>query len=330
MKLFFDARWIGDHGIGRFAREVRARLPDVCDLSAAASPSSPFDTAYLAMCLRALPSNAFFYSPGYSAPLATRVPFVFTIHDLAHIDFPGSRTALKAFYYERIMKPACRRARAVLTVSEYSKARIRDWSGVNPARIINVGNGVARSFCTSGNTYAHPRPYVLCVGNRKPHKNELRMLRAFAAVAHRVPHDLLFSGLRSGDLSHEIGALHLEDRVAFVGHVSDQQMACLYRGASALLFASLYEGFGLPVIEAMSCGTPVIVSNVCALPEVAADAALLVDPRSVEEIAAALARLLSDSSLSQTLIRRGVANARRYTWERTGSAVLQAIEACQQ
>ena len=327
MNLVFDSRWIGDHGIGRFAREVRARLPGAVDFHGGVRPSSAFDAAHLSLRLACASRSSFFFSPGYSAPLRTRVPYIFTIHDLNHIHFSPGRSALKARYYEHVMKPACFRARAVLTVSEYSRAQICDWSGIDQARVINVGNGLDPIFGNAGAKYPHPKPYVLCMGNRKPHKNEHRAVSAFALLADAIPHDLLFSGQPAPELTTHIRNLGLADRVSFLGALSDAQLADVYRGASALLFVSLYEGFGLPVIEAMACGTPVITSNVCSLPEVAGDAALCVDPLSIQEIAAALDQVLSRSSTTDERVRRGLVNVRRYSWERTGTAVRHAIEA---
>jgi len=326
MKLLFDARWSGQHGIGRFAREMRARLPVARELRAPVAPWSPLDPAHLTLRLLSAPRASLFYSPGYNAPLTSRVPFVFTIHDLNHIRFPEARTTLKSLYYERIMKPACRRARAVATVSAYSKADICAWSGLPPERVVIVGNGVGAPFAPQGERFAHPRPYVFCVGNRKPHKNEERCVAAFARIAARVPHDLLFTGAPSAPLLQAATAARLGGRVSFLGPLQDRQLAALYRAAAVVLFVSLYEGFGLPVIEAQACGTPVISSNVCSLPEVGGGASLLVDPRSVEAIAAALEAVLTDAGLARRLALAGQANCARYSWDRTGAALRGLLE----
>jgi glycosyltransferase involved in cell wall biosynthesis len=328
MNLLFDARWVGDHGIGRFAREVRSRIPAARDFQSRINPWSPLDAVHLSWRLSAMRKPVFFYSPGYSAPAATRVPFIFTIHDLNHVDFEESRTYAKEVYYERVMKPACRRARAVLTVSQYSRNRICAWSGVEPARVVNVGNGVDPVFGAHGGKYAHPRPYVLCMGNRKPHKNEARTLLAFASLARRIPHDLVFSGRPSEGLVRRAREAGVLQRVHFLGPLSDPELAGVYRGASVMLFVSLYEGFGLPVVEAMACGVPVVTSNVCALPEVAGNAALTVDPLSVDAIAEALWSSLTDETAVSARVREGISAVTRYSWERTGFAVRHVIESC--
>jgi glycosyltransferase involved in cell wall biosynthesis len=328
MNLLFDARWIGDHGIGRFAREVRSRIPGARDFVSRIKPWSAFDAAHLSLRLSSMRKPALFYSPGYSAPLTSRVPFIFTIHDLNHIDCAESRTYAKELYYERVMKPACRLARAVLTVSQYSRDRICAWSGIEPGRVVNVSNGVDPVFTAVGEKYAHPRPYVLCMGNRKPHKNEARTLLAFARVAPRIPHDLIFSGVPSGGLSKLIQEAGMSGRVHFLGPRTDAQLASVYRGAATMLFVSLHEGFGLPVVEAMACGVPVVTSNVCALPEVAGNSARTVDPLSVDAIAAALWASLADNTASTTRVREGLSAVAKYSWERTGFEVRRVIESC--
>jgi glycosyltransferase involved in cell wall biosynthesis len=307
---------------------VRSRLPGARDFYSDVKPSSPIDAAHLSIRLAAMPRETLFYSPGYNAPLLSRVPFIFTIHDLNHIDFPGNRTLAKAAYYRGVMKPACRRARAVLTVSAYSRQRICEWSGLEPARVVNVGNGVDPLFTAEGPAWPHQRHYVLCMGNRRPHKNELRTLQAFARIATDIPHDLLFIGDVSPELSSAIRSLGLFGRVQFLGALDDAALASVYRGADALLFVSLHEGFGLPVVEAMACGTPVITSNVCALPEVAGGAASIVDPTLVEAISDALLTVLTEPEVAAAMVAKGLANAGRYSWDRTAATVRQALDAC--
>jgi glycosyltransferase involved in cell wall biosynthesis len=166
------------------------------------------------------------------------------------------------------------------------------------------------------------------MGNRKPHKNEARTLLAFAKVADRIPHDLIFSGVPSDSLLKRIQEAGMSGRVHFLGRRSDPELASAYRGAAAMLFVSLHEGFGLPVVEAMACAVPVITSNVCALPEVAGNAARTVDPLSVDAIAAALWTSLSDDTASMTRVREGISSVAKYSWERTGFEVRRVIESC--
>jgi glycosyltransferase involved in cell wall biosynthesis len=322
-RLLFDARWYGEHGVGRFAREVSKRLEDVTEFRGALEPWHPLDCFYSSLRL-SIERDTVFYSPGYNAPLANR-SFAFTIHDLAHIDNEENRTPLKAAYYELVMKPACKRALKVFTVSEYSRARIAEWSGLDEERIINVGNGVGSSFSAEGERWTLDVPYVFCPCSRRPHKNEERTMRAFARAYDGEPTKLLFLGVASEHLLEVARELGIASRVVFLGRVDDVQLASIYRGAETVVFASSYEGFGLPVIESMACGTPVVTSTVCSLPEVAGGAALLVDPARIDSIAAALSTLRTDSAERASLRERGLANVRRFSWDDTGAKVREAL-----
>lgn len=324
MPILFDARWYGDHGVGRFAREIRKRLDaDVTEFTGPIRPWHPLDCFYSGLRLATQPRQLF-VSPGYNSPLAN-VPFAFTIHDLAHIENDENRHPLKAAYYELIMKPACRRALKVFTVSEYSRARIAEWSGLDEGQVINVGNGVDATFCVDGEAQRFDAPYVFCPTSRRPHKNEERSMRAFARAYVNTPTKLVFIGQPSKELLAVAREVGIASRVEFLGLVDDQQLARLYRGAQVVLFASLYEGFGLPVVEAMACGAPVVTSNVCSLPEVAGGAALLVEPTRIDSIADALQALDKDEPRRQRMRELGLANARRFSWDVTGAKVRNAL-----
>lgn len=326
-RILFDARWFGDHGIGRFAREVRKRLGDAAEYTGTVRPYSPLDCVYSGLRL-ANERNTVFFSPGYNSPLGNS-SFAFTIHDLAHIDNPESRHPLKTAYYELVMRPACARALKVFTVSEYSRGRIAEWAGLDVSRIINVSNGVNGAFTNPGGRYRLDAPYVLVPGNRKPHKNEQRAMRAFARAYADDSTKLLYMGVSSLELLALAQELGLGSRVQFLGQVDDVRLAEAYRGAEVVLFASLYEGFGLPVIEGMACGTPIITSNVCALPEVAGGAALLVEPMREDSIVDALLKLKQDPALGDKLRALGLQNVARFSWDNTGARVRQAMSEVQ-
>jgi glycosyltransferase involved in cell wall biosynthesis len=322
--IYFDRRWEGAHGIGRFAAEVLSRIAGV-PLNISGNPADRFDSIRLSMALRNLPSGSMFFSPGYNAPLVSPVPFVFTIHDLNHIDRPENRTLLKQIYYSTILRSACNRAERILTVSEFSKNRIAEWSGISRELIVNVGNGVDPGFNPGVEPYVMDEPYMLCVGNRKAHKNETRVVDAFSRSKMSRDVRLVFTGEKTPDLIAKIKRSGVAERVVFAGSVPDNRMPSLYRGALALVFPSLYEGFGLPVLEAMSCGTPVITSNSSSLPEVAGGAGLLVNPESVEELASVIDHLLSDEALQEELRTKGLLRAKEYTWERTAARVRNVL-----
>jgi glycosyltransferase involved in cell wall biosynthesis len=318
-----DQRWIGNHGIGRFARHVLANL-DYLPVPLQSNPAAPLDSFHLARALRNLGTSDLFFSPGYNTPLFCSAPFVFTIHDLIHIRCPESRRSSTQLYYASVMKWACHRAARILTVSEFTRNEIIDWSGVPPAKVMNVGNGVDASFQPQGDLYGLQYPYLLAVSNRKPHKNERRIVEAFARAHLDAGIHLVFTGHPTAELERSIDSEKVRARVEFIGTIPEQRLASLYRGATALVFPSLYEGFGLPIIEAMACGTPVLTSNVTAMPETAGDAALLVDPRSLEQIVSGMEQIVADSS-RQRLRQQGLARASQFSWSRTRGTVQQVL-----
>jgi glycosyltransferase involved in cell wall biosynthesis len=265
-----------------------------------------------------------FFSPGFNPPPLSLSPFVFTIHDLIQIQMPGA-TVAKRLYYRSILKPACARAARVLTVSEYSRRAIIDWSGVPEERIVNVGNGVGTPFEFDGPRYEPGFPYILHVGNSRPHKNVGRMLAAFSRL-NWAGLRLVMAGYHKVEISARIESAGLGGRVICLDPVDDRQLARIYRGARAVALPSLLEGFGLPVLESMACGTPVVASKTGALPEVAGDAAVLVDPADVEDIRSGLERVLGDGQLGRTLRALGRERARQFSWDAVAHKVRAALE----
>lgn len=315
-EILYDARWIGNHGIGRFAGELLKFLPQLEPFQSRRQPSNPLDPALLAAALwKRRPS--LFFSPGYNSSLGWPYPFVFTLHDLNHLSVAENSSPAKRAYYKYVIRPACHKAAFVLTVSEYSRNEIRESAKVADEKLVVVGNGVGLPFGPSGGRYEPGYPYLLYVGNRKPHKNLPRLLKAFAISGVRKNVRLVLTGKRDSGISAQIEALGLDGDVRFVDAPTDEGLADLYRGAQALVFPSLYEGFGLPPLEAMACGVPVLTSNVCSLPEVVGDAAVLVDPLEVEAIAAGIRRLIDDAAWRDRLGQKGLARARQFSWQDT-------------
>src|SRR5438067_4301700 len=191
--IYYDDRWRGPHGIGRFSAALLERLPGM-PLRISGNPAGPLDSLKVALVLRTLPRGSVFFSPGYNAPLFSKIPFVFTLHDLNHIDRTENTSFLKRLYYRLILKRACKQAACVLTVSEYSRRRIVEWSGVPEDRVLTVGNGVDPSFSAGGRRYAPGYPYLLCMGNRRLHKNELRVIEALSVAEMPREMRLVFSG----------------------------------------------------------------------------------------------------------------------------------------
>lgn len=323
--IYFDSRWNGNHGIGRFSMELLKRLPGVVPLKIMGAKLSPFDplasTLALARC-----RHGCFFTPGFNAPLHSPIPFAFTVHDLIHLQVPGESSALRRLYYASVVRPATRKAQRILTVSQFSRQQIVEWSGVAAEKVIVVGNGVSQVFSPGAPPVGRPQPYLLHVGRRASHKNIPRLLQAFAASRAGAGLGLVFTGETDADTMQVVAALGLAAHVSFAGEVSDAQLADLYRGALALVFPSLHEGFGLPIIEAMACGTPVITSGVTSTAEVAGEGnALLVDPADVDALRAAIDQVSEDAALREQLRARGVLRARDFTWEAVAQRVQQAL-----
>lgn len=322
--IYADQRWIGNHGIGRFARKVLAGL-DYSPIPLSGHPAAPLDAWRLARALGNLTANDLFFSPGYNTPLFCASPFIFTICDLCHIYCPEMSSQLIHLYYATVMKRACRRATSILTISEFTRAQIVEWAGVSPEKVCNVGCGVDPAYGPEGDFYGLSFPYLLSVSNRKRHKNEVRLVQAFAKAGLGADMHLVFTGHPTTELADCVERHHLNPLVHFTGMVPEEKLPSLYRGAEALVFPSLYEGFGLPLLEAMACGIPVMTANTTALPEVAGGAALLVDPTSVEQIAEAMGRIVSDTTLRQQLRDKGIARAAQFSWTNTVSRVREVL-----
>lgn len=324
LNILFDARWVGNHGIGRFAGELQKAIPDLIPYQVRRRPSHPLDPILLGAALwRRKPK--LFFSPGYNSPLGWPGPFIFTLHDLNHLCVPDNSNAVKRAYYQYIIKPACHRAELVLTVSEYSKHEIVAWAKIDEKKIINVGNGVGLPFFPDGKKYDPGYPYLLYVGSRRPHKNLPRLLQAYSISGVRNEVRLLLSGEPDQQIVAEINRLGLEGSVCFRDLSDDGELSNAYRGATAFVFPSLYEGFGLPPLEAMACGVPVLTSNVCALPEVVGDAAILIDPLSVEDIAGGLKALVANSAQRARLREKGLVRSKAFSWEETVRRTSRAL-----
>jgi glycosyltransferase involved in cell wall biosynthesis len=280
-----------------------------------------------------------FHSPHYVLPLLGRVPSVVTIHDCIHLLFPQYLPNRLAIYYARLMlRHAVRASTVVLTVSEASRADILRFYPETPAaRVRVVPNAIDDAILApptpEETERVHERyqiqgRFILYAGNIKPHKNIERLIQAFGQLKSRPSFEdvkLIIIGdeiQRYGSLRRGVETAGVRQDVRFFGFVPDTTLAVLYRTAHAFAFPSLYEGFGLPPLEAMACGAPVATSRISSLPEVVGDAALLVDPYDTADICQALERLLSDHALREDLVKRGRARAAHFSWDRSVRAVL--------
>jgi alpha-1,3-rhamnosyl/mannosyltransferase len=283
-----------------------------------------------------------FLSPYYKMPLACPCPGVITIHDLLFLEYPPTPRHATARYRLLFRLGAtlmARRAAAVLTDSEWSRRQILRRFGLPGERVVVTPLGVSPRFRPVppeivrrvAVRYGLQGDYVLYVGNFRPHKNVAALLEAYAALPDsvRARVSLALAGdpeTGAAPLKAAAAARGLAQAVRFLGSVPDADLPALYSGATAFCFPSLAEGFGLPPLEAMACGAPVLCSDAAALPEVVGEAASLVNARHPEAIAAALESLLADGPTRAILRDRGLIRAAAFTPERFAARVLEVLE----
>jgi glycosyltransferase involved in cell wall biosynthesis len=274
----------------------------------------------------------------YVAPYGLRCPVVVSVHDVSFKRFPEYFSWRDRLLFSTLLPSSLRRAAAVLTLSSHARDEIRHFfpnlrvpihvvpAAPNPVFRLLAPDAVAATL----SRHQIQRPFFLAVGSVQPRKNLARLVEAFAQVrlGHPDVHLAIVGprGFRASSLQDTIVSRGLVDAVRLLGYVSDDELAALYNAAIALVYPSVYEGFGLPVVEAMACGRPVIAANTSSLPEVAGDAALLVDPFDVSALSAAMERLLANPDDAKDLADRGLARVARFTWERTATAALAAFE----
>ncbi|HJB21667.1 MAG TPA: glycosyltransferase family 4 protein [Candidatus Fournierella merdavium] len=265
----------------------------------------------------------------------TLVPLV---TDLAVFRMPQVYKASRALWWKLQYRYLCRRADFFLAISEFTKSEMTQLLGIPPERIRVVPCAGPDSLAPVEDPeqlrrlrekYGLPEKYLLFVGNANPRKNLARMIRAFDSAADRLAADcrLVIAGEQGWKFSEEdaLREIRHRERIHFIGFVEDGDMPALYSAAELFLFPTLYEGFGIPVIEAQMCGTPVLTSNCSSLPEVAGDAAVYVDPYSEESITDGLLRALGDPRLAADLRRKGLENARRFSWQKSAELLEKII-----
>ena len=281
----------------------------------------------------------------YTAPPLCQVPIVATIHDLAFEHLPETFTRRGRAQLRLTVRRTARRATRIATVSEFSRNDLIETYGIAPEKIVVTANGVGADFAPdsaeSGEAvrirtrYGISRDYLLAVGSLQPRKNLVRLLQAYDRLRGELPEgpQLVIVGRRlwlASEIFSEIRKRVWGADVICTGFVPPEDLPALYRASTALVYPSLFEGFGLPPLEAMACGIPVLTSSTSSLPEVVGDAAVLVNPYEVSEIASALYRIVCDQDLRRTLRCRGLERAKQFTWRLSAQRTLELYrESCQ-
>jgi glycosyltransferase involved in cell wall biosynthesis len=252
------------------------------------------------------------------------------VHDLAPLHFPHAYPR-QQLYFRRYVPAVLRSSRAIVASSESTRRDLIHFYGIaaETVRVVPAGYDPRRFSPAPGDARPRGEPFALYVGNVMPHKNLLRLVEAFALVARHRPVRLVIRGWgrrpHVDALRGRIEALGLGAKVDWSPYAPADELTDLYRRARMLLLLSLHEGFGLTALEAMACGTPVVVANASSLPEVVGDAGLLVDPADVARIADAIERLFADDRLARELAERGLDRARHFSWERTAAALRTVV-----
>ena len=362
MRVAIDARKLHDYGIGTYVRNLLRELARQDDDAEYVLLCPPADIEFLTTLgprFHPVPERSgnyslleqisiprtlsrarvdLFHAPHYVVSPLTTQPYVVTIHDCIHLRFPQYLPNRGAVHYARVMMTmAARRSRRILTVSQASKDDILHYLGVPAGKVEVIYNALDERLAIVPTPEEVDRvrqrflltsPFILYAGNIKPHKNLDRLIEAFSIMRRSgIEHvKLLIIGdeiSKYPNLRRLVHRHQLHQYVRFLGFVPDATLAVLYRLAAVFVFPSLYEGFGLPPLEAMACGTPVVTSNVSSLPEVVGDAALLIDPMDSAAIAQAMARVLNQPGLRAELVQRGFERVRQFSWERSVARVRQ-------
>ena len=351
MRIVFYLRGITDGGVGRFIKEIIKALTEnydaeiyiLCDRKFSPSDTKKltisridttnkimFDYFYSKKRLIDLEPDALIY-PKNVIPVThrnTEWKKSVIIHDLGYFEKKLNAYPLLDTMYMKINIPrSCKIADTVFSVSGYTKKDLIDRFNIDSSKIEVIGEGVDYAFFSSEVKPIVELPYFFYAGSISPRKNLSRVLAAFMKISHLVPHHLYITGLKNwGDRSFLKEYENMQSRIHILGFVSEDDLVSLYRHADALLYPSLYEGFGLPILEAQAAGCPVITSNVTACPETAGEGAIIVDPYNTGEIADAMLKIASDRDVSRSLVEEGYNNLNRFSWKKTVDKIIKKIQ----
>lgn len=279
-----------------------------------------------------------FLSPDGYASIRTNIPTVDVIHDINFEHFPEHVPMLARHHYRYYFPRYARKSTQIITVSEFTKQDVVQKYKVNPDKIDVAWNGVSSMFtpcCTeeiveTRKKYSSGQPYFLYVGSLHPRKNLRNLMKAFEIFKKQQPftYKLVIAGQAywgNEEMEKIYKSLNCKEDIVFTGRIDNETLRQLYGSAYALTYVSLFEGFGLPIVEAMNCDVPVICSNTTSMPEVGGDAVILVDPESPDSIAKAMSNLYNDEGLRKDLIEKGRQRRKMFSWDKTAEIVWNAV-----
>ncbi|MDT8716158.1 glycosyltransferase family 4 protein [Clostridium sp. 19966] len=266
--------------------------------------------------------KAIFHSPSFVGSPFIKINTIMTIHDLNHLRFPQFYSPFHKYYYKFIVKTSARKTAKLLTGSEFAKDELLEWLECDESKIVVAYDGIDKRFSliedkdkleSVRKKYKLPDRFILYIGNQKPHKNVETIISSMKYIDEVK---FVINGKGNESINKAISDNKVEDKILKIGFVDEEDLPYVYNLATVFTFPSLYEGFGLPPLEAMACGCPTVVSNTSSLPEVVGEAALKVEAKDDKAFADAINQLLTDEKLRENLIQSGMERVKKFSWDK--------------
>lgn len=313
----------------KWAKETAAiwKLPDIIVFAIRALHWLKFELNLRQVCKKH--QFDIYHETGFVPAAMSIIPMVYTIHDLSLITHKHTHPRERVWFNDFFQQKRLPYATHIVTVSKFIHDQIIDIMNISPSKISVIPEAAASHFYPRSlekiqnlrNKLSLPNNYLLFVGSLEPRKNLPLFIKALQHCQVSLPLVIAgWEGWGDKDWLKSIAGSNLENRIIITGYVDDETLACLYSGASAFVYPSLYEGFGLPILEAMACGCPVICSNAASMPEVAGDAAIQINPMNADDLAKAIDRIATDDVLRRSLIEKGFSRANQFAWRKAAES----------
>lgn len=271
---------------------------------------SPFSPFAISRCLSRYIDSCIFWNPGFIPPLKSAKKKVVFVHDLCHLHYYGKT---KRMYYEFVLKKLYTFVDKIVCISEFTKNEFMEWSGIIEDKIVVIPNGIEPDFASISPPKVFNRPYFFYPGNRRTYKNVPLMVTAFfTAKMHRKGFDLLLTGAKDDNLVRIASSFCGEPNLKFLGDISEKELVGYYKGSTGVLYLSKYEGFGLPLLEAMACGRPILVGRYAAIPEVAGNAAVYADLDCLGDITCKIKDIAENRDYIKSIIKQGSIQTQKF------------------